>query len=96
LRVFNATGLAAGLDVSVSSAGSALGPATFIDVLGDSLSAFVDLPAGLSFIRVTNHGSPGTLLDVPPLELSVGQRLTLVLLSVRGLLVPRFFVVPAC
>jgi hypothetical protein len=96
LRVFNATGRAAGLDVSVGAVGSALGPATFIDVLADSLSAFVDLPAGLSSIRIASHGSSGTLLDIPPLELVAGQRLTLVLLSVRGLPVPRFFIAPSC
>lgn len=96
LRVFNATGLAAGLDVSVTAVGSALGPATFIDVLADSFSPFVDLPAGLSRIRITNHGSSGTLLDIPPQELPAGQRLTLVILSVRGLPVPRFFIAPSC
>jgi hypothetical protein len=96
LRVFNATGLAAGLDVSVGAVGAALGPARFIDVLGDSLSAFVDLPAGLSRIRITRHGSSGTLLDIPPQDLPAGERFTLVLLSVRGLPVPRFFIVPSC
>jgi hypothetical protein len=96
LRVFNATGLAAGLDVSVAAVGAALGPATFIDVLADSLSPFVDLPAGLSRILITNHGSSETLLDIPPQDLRAGERLTLVLLSVRGLPVPRFFIVPSC
>jgi len=96
LRVFNATGLSAGFDVSVAAVGSALGPATFIDVLADSFSAFVDLPAGLSRIRIAKHGSSGTLLDIPPQELPPGQRLTLVLLSVRGLPVPQFFPVPSC
>ena len=96
LRVFNATGLAAGLDVSVTAVGSALGPATFVDVLAGSFSPFVDLPAGLSRIRITNHGSSGTLLDIPTQELPAGQLLTLVLMSVRGLPVPRFFIVPSC
>jgi hypothetical protein len=76
--------------------GSAFEPATFLDVFADSLSPFVDLPAGLSLIRIANHGSSGTLLDIPPQQLPVGQRLTLVLLSVRGLPVPRFFIAPSC
>jgi len=97
LRIFNATGVAAGLDVFIAAADSALGPATFIDVLGDSTSAFVDVPAGLSRIRIARHGSSGTLLDIPPQELLAGQRATLVLLPLaRGLLTPRFFIVPDC
>ncbi|HEY7395766.1 MAG TPA: DUF4382 domain-containing protein [Gemmatimonadaceae bacterium] len=40
--------------------------------------------------------SPCMVLDIPPLELTPGQRLTLVILSVRGLPVPRFFIVPSC
>jgi len=96
LRVFNATGRAAGLDVSVTAVGSVPGTATFNDVLADALSPFVDLPPGLSRIHITSHGSSGTLLDIPLQELPADQRLTLVLLSVRGLPVPRFFVVPSC
>ena len=97
LRVFNATGVAAGLDVSVAATGSALGPATFIDVLGDSTSAFVDVPAGLSRIRITRRGSSGTLVDIPQQNLLAGDRLTLVILPPpRGLPTPRFFVIPAC
>jgi hypothetical protein len=97
LRVFNATGVAAGLDVFVAAADSALGPATFIDVAGDSTSAFVDVPARLSRIRITRRGAPGTLLDIPPMELLAGERVTIVILpQARGLSTPRFFVVPAC
>ena len=97
LRVFNATRLAGGLDVVVAGVGAAFGPATFRDVLGDSASAFVDVPAGVSRIRIARHGSSEALLDIPPQELFAGQRVTLVILpQARGLSTPRFFIVPDC
>jgi hypothetical protein len=97
LRVFNATGVAAGLDVFVAAVDSALGPATLVDILGDSTSAFVDVPAVRSRIRVTRRGSPGPLVDLPPQDLLPGQRVTLVIFPLaRGLSTPRFFVAPDC
>src|SRR5262249_52771676 len=97
LRVFNATGFVGGLDVTAAAVGSALGPPTFTDVLGNSTSAFVDVPAGSLHIRITRHGSSATLLDIPTQELQAGQRVTLLLLPpARGLPTPVSFVVPAC
>ena len=97
LRVFNATGIAAGLDVFVAARDAALAQAMFVDVLGDSTSAFVDVPSGLTRIRITRHLSPATLLDIPPQELLAGEGLTLVILPrARGLVIPRFFAVPNC
>jgi len=43
----------------------------------------VDVAAGRSRIRITRHGSSGTLLDIPPQELLAGQRATLVILPVK-------------
>ena len=98
LRVFNISGLVDALDITVAGVtASSLGPVTFSDIRGESISAFVDVAPGFQRIILSRHGSSEALLDIPSLDLLEGQRLTLVILPpVRGLTVPRFFVVPAC
>ncbi|HEY9230254.1 MAG TPA: hypothetical protein VIP11_26620, partial [Gemmatimonadaceae bacterium] len=64
LRVLNVSGLPTGLDVFVTAAGTTASAATSAKVLGDSVSAFVSVPAGPTRILLTNTGGTEVVLDI--------------------------------
>lgn len=97
LRVLNVTGLASGLDVFLRAEAPAAGLVKLASVLGDSASAFINVPAGLALIRLTNANETSVLLDVDAQRFRAGQRVTLVILPLLvGLRALRFFIFEGC
>jgi hypothetical protein len=84
LRVLNATALTSGLDVFLTTSGAPTSAVRLASVLRDSASAFVNVPAGVAFIRLTDPNRNSVLLDLQAQTIRAGQRLTLVVQSLAG------------
>ena len=97
LRVFNASGIATGMDVFVTPPAAPLGTATFSNVLTGASAAFVSVPAGATEIRLTATGTTTVLFDLPSETLTAGQNVTLVIAPpASGSTTPRAFLVAGC
>jgi hypothetical protein len=97
LRVFNATSGATAYDVFVTAPGAPLGTPTVSNTVSGAASAFVNVPAGSSQIRLTSAGATDVLLDLGTQTLTAGQNVTLVIAPpAAGSTTPRAFLVTGC
>ena len=99
LRAFNATALAAGLDVYVTAPGAPLGAAaTIANVAAGAPSAsVVSVPAGASQVRITATGSTTILLDFGTQTFTAGENTMLIVAPpAANTTALRAFLVPAC
>lgn len=97
LQVFNGSNSATGVDVYVTAPGAALGTPVITNLLADSASSWVSVPAGSDQIRVTATGSTTVLKDYGNFNFTAGQNSVFVLSppaasdathTLRGFLVP--------
>jgi len=76
--VLNATGLTSSLDVFLTPEGAPTDSASLASVFVGSVSAFLDVPAGVASIRLATQSGASLLLDLDAQPFRAGQRLTLI------------------
>lgn len=98
LQVYNASGLATGLDVYSTASGAVLGTTpTIANTLNAASSSFVSVPSGTQQLRITSAGGSTVLLDLGNQSFTAGQNYTLIIAPpAAGSTAPRAFLVTGC